>query len=378
MKGLMVRGAVRHGPSLLAGLLRCGHCGRRLHVQYSGAGRAVARYVCVGAQLTAGADRCISFGGLRVDEAIEREIGRVLTPGAIEAACTRATQVADASSAARRAVELELREARYEAERARRQYDAVEPEHRLVAETLEARWNDALARVQALERRLATAPEPPAAPPDRTALLALAQDFPAVWADPATDIRAKKRLVRLLLEEIVARVPEPTVVELVLHWAGGKHTVLRLPRNLSGRHRHCTSREVIDVVRDLARICPDQHIGRILNRLGYRTGAGNTWTQARVTSLRGAHGIPAFRADPALVTMDQAAIALGVSAMTVRRLIAKGLLPAHQPVPYAPWTIRREDLFTERVQALAETVKRGGTLPRTASGAQLSLVDSTT
>jgi DNA invertase Pin-like site-specific DNA recombinase len=115
MKGLMVKGAVRRGPSLLPGLLRCGHCGRRLHVSYSGVGGYVPRYSCRGATLNHGADRCISFGGLRVDDAIGRKVLRVLTPGAIEAASRIADSAAEEGTAVRRAVELELREARYAA-----------------------------------------------------------------------------------------------------------------------------------------------------------------------------------------------------------------------------------------------------------------------
>ncbi len=383
MKGLMARGAARQGPSLVAGLLRCGRCGRRLHVTYSGSTGRVVRYHCRGAQSNHGADRCISIGGLRIDEAIEREVLRVLTPAAIEAALATAERAGEETTTTRRAVELELREARYEAERAQRQYDAVEPEHRLVAETLERRWDQALERVRALEARLQvlTAEQGRLAPPDRATLLALAEEFPAVWADPATDSRTKKRLVRLLIEEIVAGPPEERVVELVIHWKGGKHSVLRVPRNRRGHHRRCTSREVIDVVRDLARCLPDGRIARVLNLLGYRTGAGNSWTEQRVASLRNHHGIAVFsrQSDEAPpLTLAQAAKLLGVSPMTVRRMIGKGLLPARQPVPYAPWAIGREALSAESVQRVVERVKQGGALPRTAPETQLTLVNSHT
>jgi excisionase family DNA binding protein len=385
MKGLMVKGAVRRGPSLITGLLRCGHCGRRLHVTYSGTRGYVPRYGCRGAAINHGVGRCISFGGLRVDEAIEREILRVLTPGAIEAARARADAAIEETTATRRALELELREARYEAERARRQYDAVEPEHRLVAETLEQRWNAALERVRTLEARL-TAIETAAQrdrPPDRASVLALAQDFPRVWTDPATDIRTKKRIVRLLIEEIIAKVtsePHPQI-ELIIHWKGGKHTRLVIPRNRTGQHRYCTDRAVIDVVRDLARSMPDAGIARILNLLGYRTGAGNTWTQHRVLSLRSHHRIPAFdRATdrPKLLTIADAAQALGVSPATVRRMIQAGLLPATQPVLYAPWAIHEEDLAKRAVQQAIEAVRSGRALPRTGETAQLALEDSST
>jgi len=385
MKGLMVRGAVRRGSSLLPGLLRCGQCGRRLHVSYSGTKGYVPRYSCRGAALNHGTDWCLAFGGLRVDEAIEREILRVLRPGAIEAALATSTAATDEVDAQRRAVDLELREARYEAERARRQYDVVEPEHRLVAETLERRWNTALARVQTLEDRLVAWDASAAAttPPDRAKLLQLAEDFPRVWSGAATDMRLKKRIVRLLIEEIVVSGIDRATPQLVLiiHWKGGKHTRLVIPRNRKGHHRYVTDRAIVDVVRELARAQPDSQIARILNRLGYRTGAGNAWTQSRVTSLRSRYQISAFdrSADrPALLTIADAATLLDVSPTTVRRMITTGLLPATQPVLYAPWAIRREDLELETVRRTVAAIKRGGALPQTPSAGQLSLEDSRT
>lgn len=385
MKGLMVRGAVRRGPSLLPGLLRCGRCGRRLHVSYSGTNGYVPRYACQGAALNHGTDACLAFGGLRVDEAIEREILRVLGPGAIEAALATSITATDERDAQRRAVDLELREARYEAERARRQYDVVEPEHRLVAETLERRWNAALARVQTLEARLgalaATAAATP--PPNRATLLQLAEDFPRVWTGAATDMRLKKRIVRLLIEEIVVSTDDSATPHLVLiiHWTGGQHTRLVIPRNRTGQHRYRTDRAIVDVVRELARAQPDQHIARILNRLGYRTGAGHAWTQSRVAGLRSYQHIPAFDRGvdrQALLTMAEAATRLGVSPTTVRRMITRGLLPATQPVREAPWAIRREDLELVTVQRTIAAIKRGEALPRTPSTAQLTLEDSHT
>jgi len=376
MKGVMAKGAVRGGPSLVAGLLRCGRCGRRLQVAYSG---TAARYTC---RRQAATGCGLALGGLRIEHALEREVLRVLTPGAIEAALATAEAVEDDTAATRRALELELREARYEADRAQRQYDAVEPEHRLVAATLEQRWNAALERVATVEHRreqLATAPAP-AAPPDRATLLALAQEFPSVWADPATDARTKKCLVRLLIEEIMVSQPEPRMLELLIHWKGGTHTRLPVPRNRTGQHRRCTDRAVVDVVRDLARRVPDAQIARLLNRLGYRTGAGNTWTQQRVISLRHAHAIPVYtpHAGDTVLTIGQAAQALGVSTTTVRKLILSGRLPASQPVPYAPWTIRPEDLHSAGIQRVVHAVKAGRRLPRTSSETQLPLTNPQT
>jgi hypothetical protein len=256
----------------------------------------------------------------------------------------------------------------------------VEPENRLVADTLERRWNAALERVAAIERRLAAlrdAPPPPA-PPDRAVLLALAHDFSAVWADPATDPRLKKRITRLLIQEVRVAPATQRRLDVLIHWAGGTHTSLHVPRNRSGEHRRCTAREVVDVVRDLARQLPDAQIARILNRLGYRTGAGNTWTQQRVISLRHVHDIAVFSAPPdgaAVLTIEQAATRLGVSTTTIRRLITTRRLPATQSVPYAPWAIAPDHLDAEAVQQAIAAVKAGRKLPQTASETQLALTN---
>lgn len=373
MKGQMAAGAVRNGRSLLAGLLRCAPCGRRLHVTYSS---GVPRYAC---RQNHQAGCGLAFGGLRVEAAIERELLRVLTPGAIEAALAGAEQTADETTASRQALALELREAQYEVTRAQRQYDAVDPEQRLVAGTLERRWNTALERVAALERRLGSlTPAAPPAAPDRATLLGLAQDFPVVWADPATDARIKKRLTRLLIHDIIVAPATERTLEVLVHWVGGKHTRLRVLRNRTGEHRRCTAREVVNVVRDLARRLPDAQIARVLNRLGYRTGAGNTWTQQRVISLRHAHNVPVFTVEPegaAALTIEQAARDLGVSTTTVRRLITSGRLPAQQPVPYAPWAIAPEQLQAEPVRRAVEAVKAGRQLPQTAPETQLTLTN---
>jgi DNA invertase Pin-like site-specific DNA recombinase len=384
MRGAMAKGAVRRGQSLLAGLLRCGHCGRRLHVMSPGRRGAISRYQCVGAKLNHGALRgCLGFGGLRVDTAVEREVLRVVAPGAIEAALEAGDRHDDQTDAARRALELDLRQARYEADRTQRQYDAVEPENRLVVETLERRWNAALERVTELEHRLAAvaAEAPPRTAVDREQLLALALDFPVVWRHSTTDIQLKKRVVRLLIEEIVTTVTaEPPQITLIVHWKGGKHTQLVVRKNRAGGHRYCTDREIIDVVRELARSLSDGAIARILNRLGYRTGHDNAWMAPRVASLRHGHDIPVVDrvASARLLTMADAATALGVSPMTIRRLITLKVLPATQPVPYAPWAIRPEDLSLERVQRAAEAVKKVRALPQPAAEMQLTLVNSQT
>ncbi len=153
-KGLMVRGSVRRGETLLAGLLRCGHCGRKLHVAYGGTSGEAGRYHCRGSFVNHGGDRCISFGSLRVDQAVGGEVLRLLRPLGVEAALNAiAARTAEATER-RRQIELALKQARYEATLARRQYDAVDPDNRLVAGELERRWNDALLAVKALKDQI--------------------------------------------------------------------------------------------------------------------------------------------------------------------------------------------------------------------------------
>src|SRR6201990_1165240 len=140
-KGPAVTGAVRRGELLLAGLLRCGHCGRKLYVGYGG---KAGRYYCQGALVNHGTERCISFGGLRVDHAVGSEVLRVLKPLGINAAAKALEAQTSETSAAQRQLDLALQQARFSAAHARRQYDAVDPDNRLVAGELERRWNEAL------------------------------------------------------------------------------------------------------------------------------------------------------------------------------------------------------------------------------------------
>jgi excisionase family DNA binding protein len=343
--GLMARGSVRRGDALLAGLLRCGHCGRRLHVSYSGTHGFCVRYNCRGAHLNHGAERCISFGGLRVDAAVAAETLRLLAPLGIEAALQAIDARAGDAGETRRQVELALTQARYEANLARRQYDAVDPDNRLVAGELERRWNDCLVEVRRLEERLAAigTARPEAVPPEeRDRLMALGADLEAAWRHPRATAETRKRILRTAIAEIVATLADGAI-ELVIHWQGGDHTRLSVPRNRTGQHRWRCDAAVDDMIRDLARQQSDQAIAATLNRAGVRTGRDNSWTQARVCSFRRAHGIAVYRpgemAERGELTLEEAAERLGVSKMTVLRLIGSGAVTARQVCKGAPWAV---------------------------------------
>ena len=358
-KSFMSRGSVRRGGALLAGLLRCGHCGRKLHVAYSGATGDVGRYHCRGGHLNHGTEPCISFGGLRIDRAVSAEVIRRLQPLGIEAALgAMAAQHAETAEKLRQ-LDLALEQARYEVIRARRQYDAVDPDNRLVAAELERRWNERLQAVRALETERETlSAHPPltlgAAERDR--LMALGADLEHAWNCPGATAATRKRIVRTVLEEIIVRVDDDALA-LVVRWHGGDHTALRVAKNRVGQHRWSTDAGVVELVTALARQMPDQAIAAVLNRAGKSTGRGNGWTRSRVCVLRNNRGIAPYqhgeRRERGELTLEEAAEVLTVSEATVRRLISMAILPARQCCKGAPWVIRTIDLESETVRQAA-------------------------
>jgi DNA invertase Pin-like site-specific DNA recombinase len=318
-KSFMSRGSVRRGQALLAGLLRCGHCSRKLHVAYSGADGDVGRYHCRGGYLNHGGDRCISFGGMRIDRAVGAEVIERLQPLGIQAALDALDERQTEDAEKRRQIELALEQARFEAARAQRQYDAVDPDNRLVAAGLEQRWNSRLIELQTLEQELERLSVAPVATPtqiERTRLLALGADVEQAWTSPAALPATRKRIIRTLIDEIVVRV-EDSALAIVIRWNGGDHTSLRVAKNQAGQHRWTTDAEVVELVAALARLLPDQAIAAVLNRAGKTTGRGNGWTRSRVCMLRNHRNIPPHRegerAERGEATLDEAAKKLNVA-----------------------------------------------------------------
>lgn len=371
-------GAAKHGLALLAGLLRCARCGRKLGVTYTGTPR-LQRYACSDSRMIHDKLKCLSLGGRGVDDAVAAELLRVVQPGALEAAAQAAREVSRGQDELTAAIELELTAARYAAERARRQYDNIDPENRLVADELESRWNTALTKVCELERRVEEARQQHQSEcPDPQSIMDLTADMERLWGAASTDVRLKKRLVRTLVEEIIIDVDsEASLVELVIHWQGGVHTELQVHRRRRGQHGKATSVDAIDAVRVLARIHPDGQIAQVLNLNGLRTGKDNPWTSVRVKSLRSWHEIVVHtrqvqQAD-GWMTLQQAALHVGVSPKTLRVAAERQHVNALHPLARGPWIFNRCDLDSAEVQRhLSELVGR-----RRANPAGRSLPDRT-
>lgn len=358
-------GAAKQGSALLAGLLRCRRCGRKLAVFYTGRCHDVARYTCCRGHLDNVERRCISFGGIDVDRVVSQELLRAVQPAAIEAALRAGTEARSAEDEVLAALRRELQAARYNAQRAEKQYDLADPENRLVADELERRWNAALDRVAELQRRMADEEDRHARmkPPDIAEFRELAANLRSIWDDPQTDVRLKKRLLRTLIHEIIADVDSPVgKILLVIHWQGGVHTELSVRKRRIGQNRIHTAPDIVAAIRQLVLIGDDDRIAGWLNHAGIPTGCGNRWTRGRVAAFRSKRGIPRYdRESPDLqswLTLNKAAQELEVSGATLRLAAERGHIPASHPLPNGPWIFHRDILKSPQAKALVLRARR--------------------
>ena len=347
-KSYAVRGAVQHGEALLAGLLRCGHCGAKLLAQHPRP--HVIRYQCSGHVLNPNQAYCVLFGGLRADRLVTEQLLQCLTPLGIDAAMAAIAALDNASDERIHQKELALKQARYEVTHARRQYDAVDPSNRLVAAELERRWNKALAAEAELEAELAVLEvgrEHPITDAQKRDLLDFARDIPRLWDNPDSPAEYKKRLLRIALKEITA-TSEGETIRLVLHWQGGDHTQVEFPKLQTGQDHYATAHDLVETVRKLARIQSDTRIASILNKNQRRTAHGQIWTPVRVCSVRNHHAIPVYsegeRQARGEMSVHEVADILGVTPTTIFRLIHLKQLPATQACANAPWVMLKSDI----------------------------------
>ena len=358
--GEAVRGPARRGKGLLAGLVRCGHCGRKMQVRYSGgrSGRnsAAVYYQCRASQLERiGKQLCSIFGGVSVEDAVAEAVLESLSPVRMEALVHARERLTSVRTEKRQQLELELERTRYEADRCRRQYDAVEPENRLVARSLERRWDEALERVNDLNEKLSQfdTAVPPMTIKEEDALRQLAEDLPQLWHHDAAPFDLKKRIVRTVIKEIVVFVEKKTL-RVLIHWHGGEHSEFTVRKRNNGEHRWKTTESTLSLIEQLARVMSDKQIAAQLNRMGIKSAKGYTWTRVRVGNFRKSNNIlnytPGERQARGELTVEETAEKLGVSYSTVQRMIQRKQLPGAQICPGAPWIIRSDDLNALRAE----------------------------
>jgi predicted DNA-binding transcriptional regulator AlpA len=361
-------GAPREGRALLQGLLQCGKCGRTMQTGYSGPRGNSPRYVCARAQQLYGTGPgCQSIGGGRLEKAILEQLFAILEPASLEATA-KALAEADAHYRQRLAAfELAVERARYEAERAHRQYDAVEPENRLVARTLERALEDKLAAQRHAENDLAAqrAKRPVTLTTEEVAWIQQAgADVAKVFHADTTTIVERKQLIRAVIDHIVLTIhaaDDDRVADLNIIWQGGASTQLSMPMTKRGGRTRTTDEDTLTLVRRLAKHYDDKTIALILSKQRRRTATGLNWTKTRVKTLRISHGISAYQPpapenvgadgqDVVVVTAPNAAEILGVSKYTIYRWLRDGFLIGEQLTPAAPWQIRIDQQLRDRIR----------------------------
>jgi DNA invertase Pin-like site-specific DNA recombinase len=374
-------GAPREGRALLQGLVRCGRCGRKLQVSYSGHS-LTPRYRCTKAQAMYGTTICQSVGGQRIEQLVLDAVFTALAPAAIDATLRAMQQLTDTHQAQVHSAELELERARQNADRAQRQFDRCEPENRLVARTLESEWERQLIEVSHAEQRLTAIRDHRPQPLTEQEIAwcrHAGADLRTAFDAPTTTARDRKLLLRAMITDIVVTVErEQHRALLRIVWEGGAVTdhELTLPKT---RPHTATDPDTLELVRRLAADYPDHQIAGILARQGRLTGAGNPFTADRVRSLRGHHKIPPPRprtprpAGTERVTVAEAAQQLGVSTATVHRWLREGFIIGEQTTPNAPWQIH----ITPELRARICQHAPDGWLPLADAAAALGLARQT-
>jgi len=348
---------VREGSALLQGLARCGNCGRSMHVSYHGQGKkSYPYYICNMAYRSFSEHYCQSIGGRRIDQAVSDAFLEAVSPASLNIHLKAMQQIQHQQDMALEQLQLQLERAQYEAERAFRQFDAVEPENRLVARTLEKQWNESLKRVEEIKARIK---ERKKTFQDRLSKIQeeqvrrLAHNLPALWNAPTTTDKDRKMLLRAAIQEVqLTKIDRDVTVKIL--WAGGAVTeqIVHLPKVRSKRH---TSLDIVELVRQLAKKFTDDQIARILIRQGHKTATGLTFNAHKVANLRRNYGIPRYKKpkgqQPKSYTAQQAARILQVSVPTIHNWLNAGFIKGEQLTKGAPWEIFLTDEDIKRLTA---------------------------
>lgn len=332
----MLSGPAREGSALLQGLLLCGQCGHALTVRYSGNRGIYPIYLCNWQRREGLATKdCMSFRCDLLDASVSEQVLKALQPAELELALAAVRELESRDQAIMHQWQMRLERAEYEVALAERRYQEVDPSNRLVAGTLERRWNVALVHLEELkkqaaqfqrrEARIVTAEQ-------KAKVLALARDFPRLWHAPSTHDKDRKRMLRLLIKDItVERLADPKQLSVHIRWHGGASTDLSVPIRRKAPDRLRYPPAIVERVRELARNLPDARIAHQLNRENHASTNGKPYTGSAIRWMRLRQQIPA----PALktreeLTVQQVAKQFGVTKSVVYDWIDKGMIKARR------------------------------------------------
>ena len=351
----VVSGAAREGAALLQGLVICGHCGRRMSVRYTAKGKVARRYECKGRWERSETPRatCLTLRGEAIDAAVGQAVVAATTADQIALTLAAWDRLADQHAADDQQWRLTLERAHYEADRAQHQYDATDPANRLVARTLEARWNAKLEALQRVQDDYAAAQatrRPVPTPAEREFLQQLPETLPALWAGASPTDR--KRILRCLLEDVTLTAPAGEGrIHIGIRWRSQRVEEVIVPRPLpsAARRRHLP--ETVARVRELAQTQSDAAIAQAFNATGQRTPEGREFTPAGIQWIRWRHHIPAPPPPADTVTVQACARQFGVSMGVVYTWIAQGVVPATKPSPGHPWALTLNSTTVQHCEA---------------------------
>jgi len=331
--GLRLRSPAREGVALLQGLVICGRCGDHMSVRYHDRqGRLVPNYVCRRRSIARGEPACQFISGTGLDEAVAQVVLEAVTPAALDVALEVFDELRTRKAEVDQLQRAQVQRAIEEADLAQRQFLLVRPENRLVADQLEGQWNEKLARLDEAEvhyRRSTEAEGPDVTPEQRERIHALVVDLPRVWHDPRTPMRERKRMLRLMIEDIT--LLRNRALQIQIRWKGGATTTLERPLPLAAPDLRRTPATIVGQIRALATEKTDRQISLTLRAQCQQTGAGKPFTRKRVKAVRMAYGIPSLADHLRLagwLTVAEMAALLQVYPSTVKRFAREGVLHA--------------------------------------------------
>jgi DNA invertase Pin-like site-specific DNA recombinase len=328
-------GPAREGPALLQGLVVCGRCGRRMTIRYhTRRGGQMPDYACLAEAIQAGGRTCQTIPGAGVDLAVGQLLLDTVTPLALEVALTVQAELEARADQADQLRRSQVQRARHHAELARRRYLAVDPDNRLVADTLEADWNNALRQLQTAQddyQRATAAAQAALTDQHKARIRSLAADFPAMWSNPATPQRERKRIARLLLDDVT--LVKTDQIHLHVRFRGGQTTSLTVPIPATAWQARQTHPDTLTLLDQLLDDHTDAEVADALNQASHRSGEGRPFTGRIVLELRRAHQLPSHRdrlRAAGMLTPGELAQRLGVHLSTIKHWHHAGLLQSHK------------------------------------------------
>jgi hypothetical protein len=328
-------GPAREGPALLQGLVVCGRCGRRMTVRYHHRrGEEIPDYQCIGESIQGGGRRCLAVPGRGVDQAIGELLLATVTPLALEVALTVQAELESRAEEADALRRSHVERARQRAELARRRYLSVDPDNRLVADSLEADWNDSLRELKAAQddyERARLAARAALSEENAARIRQLAADFPALWQNPATPQRERKRMTRLIIEDVTLQRTDQ--IQLHVRFRGGRTQSLTVPVPPPAWRARQTHPDTLALLDRLLEEHTDAETAAALNRAGRRSGEGKAFSARIVLHVRRDHGFPSHAErlrGGGLLTLGEIAARLGVHPTTIKAWHRAGLLTSRK------------------------------------------------